>query len=149
MNSLFVTENYNEILNRIKAVDENSMPLWGKMDVAQMLAHCAGPLQVSLGKLTLKKPNLVFKLMLSIFKSSLYNDKPWKHGLATAKEYKVLEPKQCNAEKAALLGLVDEFHSKREQRKWPSHPYFGDFTTEQWGKMQYKHLDHHLRQFGK
>ena len=149
MKSLVVTENYNEILNRIKAIEENSNPLWRKMDVAQMLAHCAGPLQVSLGKLTLKKPNVVFKMILSMFKSSLYNDKPWKHGLTTAKEYRVVDSKQFNTEKATLLGLVEEFYSKREQSEWPTHPYFGNFTAEQWGKMQYKHLDHHLRQFGK
>jgi len=149
MKSLFVTEDYNEIQKRIKSVDENSQAHWGKMDVAQMFAHCAGPLQVSLGKLTLKKPNVVLKIMLSLFKSSLYNDKPWKHGLTTTKEYKVVESKQFDDEKASLIGLVEEFYSKKEESNWPSHPYFGDFTAEQWGKMQYKHLDHHLRQFGK
>ena len=149
MKSLFITENYNEILNRIKTLDENSKPIWGKMDVAQMLSHCAGPLQVSLEKLTLKKPNVLLRMLLSLFKSSLYNDKPWKHGLTTAKEYRVVVPKQFNTEKAKLLGLVEEFYAKKEQSIWPSHPYFGDFSKEQWGKMQYKHLDHHLNQFGK
>ena len=91
----------------------------------------------------------MFKILLSLFKSSLYNDKPWKHDMTTAKEYKVVEPKQFNSEKATLVSLVEEFYSKKEQSNWPSHPYFGDFTKDQWGKMQYKHLDHHLRQFGK
>lgn len=28
------------------------------------------------------------------------------------------------------------------------HPFFGKLTSEQWGKGIYKHLDHHLKQFG-
>jgi len=150
MKSLFISEYYNEILNRINALDENPRPLWGKMDVAQMLVHCAGPLKVPLGQLTLKKPNFMFRMLLLLFKSSFYNDKPWKQGLTTAKAYQIVEPKIFHTEKTKLINLVDEFYSKRELSNWPPrHPYLGDFTKEQWGKMQYKHLDHHLKQFGK
>jgi len=150
MKSLFITEDYNEILERVKELDENSMPLWGKMDVAQMLAHCAGPLKVPLGKLTLNKPNILFRMLLILFKSSFYNDKPWKHGLTTAKAYKIVGPKIFNSEKTMLINLIEEFYSKKEQSNWPpKHPYLGHFTKEQWGKMQYKHLDHHLKQFGR
>lgn len=91
MKSLFVTDDYNEILNRINALDEQSQPQWGKMDVAQMLAHCCEPLKVPLEKLTLKKPNAIMRLLFSFFKDSLYNDKPWKHGLPTSKEYKIVD----------------------------------------------------------
>ncbi|RIA10530.1 uncharacterized protein DUF1569 [Flavobacteriaceae bacterium MAR_2010_72] len=149
MKSLFVTDDYNEILNRINALDEQSQPQWGKMDVAQMLAHCCEPLKVPLEKLTLKKPNAIMRLLFSFFKDSLYNDKPWKHGLPTSKEYKIVDNRIFLDEKNKLVELIHEFYSKKGQDSWPPHPFCGHFTAEQWGKMQYKHLDHHLKQFGK
>jgi hypothetical protein len=78
----------------------------------------------------------------------LYNDSPFRKNLPTAKFLKELEPKDFNVEKAALISLLDEFESKKEQEEWKAHPGFGYFTKQQWGQMQYKHLDHHLRQFG-
>lgn len=148
MLSLFESKVHKEILNRINKLDENSQAKWGKMDVAQMLAHCCEPLKVPLEKLTLKKPNVVMKFLFSFFKDSLYSDKPWKHGLPTSKAYKIVDSKDFLEEKNKLIELINEFHSKKWQTNWPPHPFCGHLTSEQWGKMQYKHLDHHLNQFG-
>ena len=148
MQSLFESKSNKEILDRINKLDENSQAKWGKMDVAQMLAHCSEPVKVPLEKLTLKKPNLIMKVLFSFFKDSLYNDKPWKHGLPTSKEYKIIDSKVFLEEKNNLIGLINELYSKKEQTNWPKHPFCGQLTSEQWGKMQYKHLDYHLNQFG-
>jgi len=149
MQSLFNEQAYAEILERLDRLSPESQPKWGKMDVAQMLAHCSEPLKVPLGKLTLAKPNAIMKLLFSFFKKSLYDDKPWKQGLPTSKEYKIVNERDFEKEKEALKSLINEFYSERIKTEWPPHPFCGHFTTEQWGKMQYKHLDHHFRQFGK
>ncbi|MEC8832876.1 MAG: DUF1569 domain-containing protein, partial [Bacteroidota bacterium] len=86
--------------------------------------------------------------MGKFFKKSLYNDKPWKQGLPTAKGFKVVDDKDIAEEREVLIELINDFHSKKDQKEWDPHPVFGSFTPEQWGQMQYKHLDHHLRQFG-
>lgn len=148
MKSLFTESAYAEILERLENLSPESQPKWGKMDVAQMLAHSQEPLKVPLGKLTLAKPNAIMKLLFSFFKKSLYDDKPWKQGLPTSKEYKIVDERDFEKEKAELKALIDEFYSQRNKTDWPPHPFCGHFTTEQWGKMQYKHLDHHFRQFG-
>jgi len=44
--------------------------------------------------------------------------------------------------------MVDEFAKLDSRETWYPHPSFGEFTKEQWGQLEYKHLDHHLRQFG-
>ena len=118
------------------------------MNVAQMLSHCKNPLMVALGRKDLKKPNFLTKLLYKSFKSAMYNDKLWKKNLGTPKEYKVVAEKDFNSEKAALLGLIDDFYEERKREVWEPHPVFGYFTYDQWGMLQYKHLDHHLRQFG-
>ena len=86
--------------------------------------------------------------MARLFKKSMYSDKSWRKNLPTPKRFKVLEEKDFVAEKQTLNELIDAFHNRKQQQEWNPHPMFGHFTPEQWGKMQYKHLDHHLKSFG-
>ena len=149
MKSLFSTEAYEEIVSRLNSLSDNSERQWGKMEIGQMLYHCQFPLKLALRKQSVKgKTNTMLKVMGVFFKKSLYNDKPWRHGLPTAKGLKVVEKKDFSQEKEVLLGLVKDFHEEKNRKSWDPHPVFGSFTHEQWGQMQYKHLDHHLRQFG-
>lgn len=148
MKSLFNEKTYLEIKKRLENISENSEKQWGEMHVAQMLYHCQKPLLVGLQKEKLAKPNFLFKMASKLIKPMFYNDKVWKRGLPTAKELKVTSTKDFDLEKQKLTSLIEEFHQKKNQEKWEPHPIFGAFTKEQWGKMQYKHLDHHLTQFG-
>lgn len=145
MNSLFETDSFTQIKNRLNALAPSSERKWGKMEVAQMLRHCQHPLNVSLGKGNIKKQ---FFPLAFLFKKSLYNDKPWRQNLPTAKSFKITESKDFELEKAELEKLIEEFHRLKNATHWEPHPLFGKFTPQQWGQMQYKHLDHHLKQFG-
>lgn len=145
MKSLFDPIILNEIENRINKLSIDSIPIWGEMNVSQMFYHCQFPLKIALRKEHPKlKPNFLAKLL---FKKSMYNDKPWKKNLPTHSKLKVVEQKDYETEKEQLLNLVAEFSNQRKRKEWDDHPMFGKFTNEQWGKMQYKHLDHHLQQF--
>ena len=148
MKSLFNTEAHEEILSRIDKLSDSSEGQWGKMKVAQMLHHCQYPIKICLGRYNHNnKPNLMLKLMGKLFNKSLYNDKPWRQNLPTAKALKVVEDKNFVDEKEVLIGLINDFYKEKNRKSWDPHPAFGSFTHEQWGQMQYKHLDHHLRQF--
>lgn len=149
MKSLFENDALEEIKNRISVLTTKTQPKWGSMDVAKMLKHSQGPLEVGLGHVVLTSKIGFFKrLLLKTIKSTMYNDKPWKQQLPTAKEYLVRDKRKFHTEKEKLLKLIDEFSQLAHKTDWPEHPFFGKFSTEQWGKAQYKHLDHHLRQFG-
>ena len=78
----------------------------------------------------------------------MYNDRLWKHNLQTPKQFLVTDPMVFALEKDNLVALIYEFAPLKDKTNWPIHPFFGNFTTEQRGQIQYKHLDHHLRQFG-
>ena len=78
----------------------------------------------------------------------MYSDKLWRKNLPTAKGFKITDAKDFASEKAKLAALLDEFDTQRSRNDWQAHPAFGPMTKEQWGKMQYKHLDHHFRQYG-
>ncbi|MEM7486520.1 MAG: DUF1569 domain-containing protein [Bacteroidota bacterium] len=148
MKSLFEIDGHTEVIERIEKLNESTNAEWGKMKLGQMLYHCQFPLNLALGNYKMKKPNPVMKLLYQSFKKSMYNDKLWKQGLPTPKPFKVILEKEFSSEKKKLISLVNEFHQQRDRTAWEPHPAFGTFTTKQWGQMQYKHLDHHLRQFG-
>lgn len=146
MKSLFDEQTYYEVKTRIENLQGNTERQWGKMSVSQMLHHCQGPFNIMLEKKDYGlKPNWLINLF---FKKSMYNDKLWRKNLPTAKFLKETEERDFTLEKKNLEVLIDELYSKRERAEWNPHPSFGYFTKQQWGQMQYKHLDHHLRQFG-
>ncbi|WP_459211043.1 DUF1569 domain-containing protein [Aquimarina rhabdastrellae] len=144
MKSLFDENSKNEIIDRINNLSYRSPAQWGKMNVSQMIFHCQFPLKIALQKEDFKLRKNIFAILF--FKKSLYSDKLWRKNLPTHKKLKVVYPKVFENERRNLLKLIDEIFEKRNS-SWPSHPIFGEFTIEQWGKLHYKHLDHHLRQF--
>lgn len=146
--SLFQPEGLARITARIDALRPDSQHQWGKMDVAQMLAHCQQPLRVALGELPLKR-SLVGLLFGRMAKRQLLAPKPWKPGMPTAPEFKVTGPRDFAKEKTALRALVRRFGEGGPSglTKLP-HPFFGPLTTDEWQRLQWLHLDHHLRQFG-
>src|SRR5690606_5204213 len=105
MKSLFETESWHEIKNRLNTLSLESERKWGTMDVAQMLHHCQHTLQISLGKGNIKRQ---FFPLAYLFKKSLYNDKPWRQNLPTAKSYRITESNDFEPEKVALEKLIDE-----------------------------------------
>ena len=149
MKSLFDVQAKNEILDRINNLNTDTNAQWGSMSASQMLKHCQWPLEVAMGKKKLDT-NIGFmkKLVFKLFKSSLYNDKLWKPGIPTAPEFVIKDQPTFGSEKNNLTVLVEEFSGLSSKTDWADHVFFGKLTPEQWGKSQYKHLDHHLRQFG-
>ncbi|MCX6313213.1 MAG: DUF1569 domain-containing protein [Sphingobacteriales bacterium] len=148
MKNLFDESVHQEIFQRIKSLSAESQRQWGKMDAAQMLAHCIEAFKVPLSDK--KMPRMFLGLMLGwAIKPKLYNESPWQKNLPTAPNFIIKESRNFEAERTALLELVQKFYDGRNGGvgKFP-HPMFGTLTQEQWGKSMYKHLDHHLKQFG-
>ncbi len=148
MKSLFDKEAYDEILRRINSLTPQSQRGWGKMEVAQMLAHCKEAFKVPLSDK--KMPRIFMGLMLAwMMKSKMYNESPWKKNLPTAPSFLIKDQREFDLEKGELTELISKFYTagRGNVGKFP-HPFFGKFTQEQWGKSMYKHLDHHLKQFG-
>jgi len=146
MKSFFDEGTYDEILSRLNKLNKETPAVWGKMNVGQMLNHCQMPLNIILEKENYGvKPNWLINLL---FKKSMYSDKLWKKNLPTAKGFGIKDEKDFETEKQAISNLINELNAQRKRNDWQPHPAFGAMTKNQWGKMQYKHLDHHFRQFG-
>ena len=147
MKNLFDKDVYAEITNRINSLTAGSQRQWGKMDAAQMLAHCKEAFKVPLSNK--KMPRMLIGLLLGwAFKKKLYNESPWKKNLPTAPDFIIKDSRDFEKEKQELTDLITKFHIGGPEHvgRFP-HPMFGSLTPEQWGQSMYKHLDHHLQQF--
>lgn len=146
MQSLLNSKSHEEIQERIAKLSPESRPIWGKMNAGQMLKHCQRPLEIAVHQKDFGlKPNILVKLF---FKKAMYNDKPFMKNMPTPKGFVVSEDVDFNTEKESLLKLINAFYQLKDQNEWNPHPVFGKLSSQEWGQMQYKHLDHHLKQFG-
>lgn len=149
MSSLFNKLDSERIVARIVTLQSGQKAVWGRMTLEQMLLHCQQPFKVVFEELKLKR-SLVAILLGGLVKKSTLNDEPFKANLPTATEFKTnhLNP-EFETEKKNLIACIQKFQSAGPEgvTKQP-HPFFGKMTDKEWDKLLYKHLDHHLRQFG-
>jgi hypothetical protein len=148
MKTLFEKGVASEMIDRIEKISPEASRQWGKMDVAQMLAHCGNGLEMAMGVINPKRV-FIGRLIGPLFKSKYTDEKPFDHSSPTSREIEVTEQRNFSVEKQRLLSLVKKFSEGGEPIvNQPIHPFFGKMSPQEWGIGMYKHLDHHLRQFG-
>ncbi len=144
--SLFDPATKQETIDRINKLTPESKPLWGKMNASQMLAHLIVPMGVADGTQKIKR-TMFGRIVGPIARPFFYNEKPVKKNLPTAKEFNMQGiDKNFEAEKKILIDAINKFSEASIINE--THPFFGHLTKEQWAKGTWKHLDHHLQQFG-
>jgi len=149
MKNMFNEKEIQTVVGRIKNLNTQAQPLWGKMSVDQMLAHCNVTYEMVYDKKH-PKPNAFKRWMLkTIVKPIVVSDKPYKKNSRTAPEFLITDAKNFELEKNRLVDFIN-----RTQRLGANHfenkasHAFGSLTSKEWNMMFYKHLDHHLKQFG-
>lgn len=151
MKNLFGDQTRKEIIERINLLDENSCRLWGKMTPNEMLCHCSDQIKMATGNL---KTDFVGNFFTStIGKQVVLLGVPVPKGkVETVKELmqgvRGTPPTKFDEDRNMLINLVNTFDAKYPSNNDPVHPAFGKLTRNQWGKLSYIHLDHHLKQFG-
>lgn len=148
MPGIFNEHGNAEIIERINRLKPGSQPLWGKMTVTQMMPHCGVAIRIAFGEPLLKR-GLIGILFGRLIKKSIMKDGPQKKNSPTLKPFIIKEHKGFEQEKAVLINQVRRFVSEGTSvLRNDAHPVFGKMTVEEWDKLMWKHLDHHLRQFG-
>jgi hypothetical protein len=149
MKSLFDGATATEIKNRIARLEPGSERQWGKMNAAQAMAHCATTLEWAVGD-SFAPRMFVGRILGPLVKSKvLKDDAPMTRNAPTAKSLVVANERDLAKERQRLCALIDRFSEGGPQgctRR--AHTFFGSLTPEEWARLMYKHLDHHLRQFG-
>ncbi|MBW7452900.1 DUF1569 domain-containing protein [Paenibacillus sepulcri] len=148
MRNIFNHTHSMEILTRIDKLSPQSQSQWGQMNVAQMLAHCTSFQDIPMGN-SFPPRGWLGVLIGGFVKPLFYNDKPLPRNMSTIPTILIAEEKEFEQEKEILKQNIIAFQNNGPERcSTHPHPFFGKLTPEQWGIGIYKHLDHHLKQFG-
>jgi len=147
MKNLLDRDVQEEIETRLAALSAVTPAKWGRMSVAQMLAHCAEVQDVANGK-DLSHTPFVIRLFASFIKRAVTSMKPYPTGVRTHPQYVVDQDVDFDDARARLLSAIRAMTGKLDKTTEIHHPLFGRMTREEAGWAMYKHLDHHLRQFG-
>lgn len=150
MQSLFNTGDTQAILGRLEKLTPESRPHWGSFTAPQLVCHLADPMRVALGEKTAAKvdsplgmPGLAHLAVWVL---------PWPKGAPTAPEFLPgsggTEPTEFEQDKKALLALVQRFAAHPKDRSLTASPVFGRLGRQDWGRLLWRHFDHHLDQFG-
>lgn len=148
MKNLFEQDTVDEVIARIDNLQPAAVRQWGKMDVAQMMAHCSSTMDMASGRLN---PPRIFigRLIGPLFKPIFTNEKPLGKNSPTDKQLVVADQRDFAGEQQQLKVKIRQFYDGGEaQCTRHPHPFFGSLTPVEWSRGMYKHLDHHLRQFG-
>jgi Protein of unknown function (DUF1569) len=150
MKSLFDPTVANQVKTRLAQLHPQSERRWGKMTTAQMLAHCSMSMQWAVGELVPEKGPLPTRLIGRMIKPLVFrNDDPMRKNSPTAPSLIMTGERDLAEERDRLSGLIDRFAAGGPANCTDNpHSFFGKMTPEEWAILMYKHLDHHLRQFG-
>ena len=150
MKTLFDAACVQEVKQRLSALSSAHQRQWGKMNAAQMLAHCSLGIEMASGDIRPPRA-LVGRILGPVIKPmALRDEEPMRRNSPTSKELVVIrEDRDFEAERKRLSELIDRF-AAAGTAGCTSHPhaFFGSLTPDEWAVLMYKHLDHHLRQFG-
>jgi hypothetical protein len=147
MKTIFDKATRDELINRINMLNENCTAQWGKMNIYQMLKHCTLYEEWISGK---NKPEYKQAFIGRLFgkmalKDILKDENPMKRNMPSLTELKVRENGNVDSQKKKWIALIEEY--AYFSNPGFIHSFFGKMTKEQIGYLDYKHTDHHLRQF--
>ena len=147
--NIFDASDSAELVQRIEHLHADSPAQWGKMNVAQMLAHCNIAYEMVYDNIHPKPTGLKKWLLKTFVKQPVVNAEPYKRNSRTAPVFLITTDKDFDVEKnrlVAYLRKTQELGAAYFDQK-ESHS-FGKLSIQEWNNLFYKHLDHHLQQFG-
>lgn len=147
--NIFETEVTDQLIRRINKLKPDTLPQWGKMNVGQMLAHCCVAYEMVYENKHPKRGAFMKWILKLVVKDSVVSEKPYPKNSRTAPAFLITDQRDFEREKERIINYLN-----RTQQLGASHfdmkesNSFGPLTIEEWNNMFYKHLDHHLTQFG-
>ena len=146
MKSMWNADNARDLRRRLAGLRPDAAGRWGKFSAPQMGVHLTDGLRMTMGELPVaarKMPIRYFPL-----KQLIIYVLPFPKGAPTAPELVGRVATTWGNEVAELERALDRLVSQHGRQDWPDHPAFGSMSRRAVGVLVYRHVDHHLRQFG-
>ena len=149
MKTLWQAECVQELKERMSKLRPDTPRLWGKMSPAQAMAHCTIGMELACGD---RRPPRMFigRLIGRALKSKAFQEsEPMRRNSPTIPGFQVSDSRDLADECAKLSRMMDRFAAAgHEGCTTHPHSFFGSLTPDEWSMWMYKHIDHHLQQFG-
>ncbi|MDX1428780.1 MAG: hypothetical protein R3282_00775 [Rhodothermales bacterium] len=145
--SIFDAADRRSLRRRVSSLRPESERKWGTMGVHQAVAHMADQIRMGLGLIEMTAPKGLFRFAPARY--LIIHVLPWPEGKAQGPpEAFTTRPAEFQVDLEQLHELIDAIGGRNPAEDWPVHSIFGPMTGHDWGVLTYRHLDHHLRQFG-
>lgn len=149
MKNIFQSEVTQEFINRLDALAADTQPAWGKMNAAQMLAHCNVTYEMIFEDKHPAAKGFKRFLLKKFVKPTVVGEKDYKRHSPTAPAFLIKGDKDFENEKSRLINFLSRtqevgevYFEGRESNS------FGNLSALEWNTMFVKHLEHHYEQFG-
>lgn len=146
MNSLWRTQDRDQIQRRLNGLAAEADRKWGTLTPHAALAHLADSMRMALGQI--QDAPVRTALRYAPMKWLALYVLPMPKGVKGPDAYFTTPPTTFDEDRAELIRLIDECLHRPADAPWGTNPFFGSLSKAQWGALAYKHIDHHLRQFG-
>lgn len=145
MRTLLNPADRDAMIARVRRLTPASQAQWGKLTAQTVMPHLADQLRVGLGDIPPTKGyNLVGRTIVKwLLFYTTFNAPRGK--VQTSPEMLTTSPGNFEADRAALEALIIRIGTTPATA---THAFFGPLTHAGWGRLAWKHLDHHLTQFG-
>ena len=149
MENIFEKEVTDGLINRIEKLNPESQPQWGKMSVGQMLAHCSVTYEMVYTDIHPKATGVKKFFLKSVIKRFVCSEKPYPKNAKTGSQFIQTSEKEFEKEKKKLIDFLVQAQKDGEPfYEGKASNSFGVLSVREWNNMFYKHLEHHLQQFG-
>ena len=150
MRSCLRAEDRARLRERLLRLPPDARPRWGALDAGAMLCHLVDSLRIAYGE---QEPGTPERPVPAFFRTRLGrwlvidSPLPWPKGrLRSPVEWFATPRSDFEADRQLLLAEMDRFDEPRERRGCS--PAVGPLDAAQWGRLCWRHCDHHLKQFG-
>jgi hypothetical protein len=138
------------ILQRVERLTADRVPRWGRMNAQEAICHLADLVRVALNEKRCEPLGL--PLSWPVISTFIVWIMPWPKGVDTAPELRpglgMTSPTEFDRDRRELVALLQRFSDHPVDRAFGPSPAFGPMGRASWGRFMWRHLDHHLRQFG-
>ena len=147
MKSMWDTAAQREVHDRLTTLSADRRAHWGKMSAQQMVCHLSESLKMALGELKVAPKKLPIRY--PPLKQLIIYVAPFPKNAPTAPELVITTTANAwTRDVENLQALMDRFAARGNEGPWADHPAFGRLSSRAWGVLVYRHMDHHLKQFG-
>jgi hypothetical protein len=144
----FNPTHFNNLIERVKAIEPSAERKWGKMSISEMLHHLNIAIGSGLGYYSAKDHSNIFThFIIRPFVLNFLKGMPI--GSKAPKPLKVNSILlDFDKEKNQLLEILQRAYQTTNDNDWSVNSYFGKLSRKDWGKLIMIHCNHHFTQFG-